>query len=173
MTQVSFTPRTDALLVRAETICERRGARLTDVRRHVLGLVLDSPRPAGAYDMLDRLRAHHKGAAPPTVYRALEFLLEQGLIHKVERLSAFVGCIHGFEEDDDDDHVHHHTVQFLICNQCGHVQELTDKAIGKSLVRAALSTGFTMTGSTVEADGICADCAGRGADTQAATPHPA
>ncbi len=173
MTQVSFTPRTSALLVRAETLCDRRGARLTDVRRHVLGLILDSPRPAGAYDMLDKLRAHHKGAAPPTVYRALEFLLEQGLIHKVERLSAFVGCIHGFEEDDDDDHVHHHAVQFLICNQCGHVQELSDKAIGKSLVRAALSTGFTMTGSTVEADGICADCAGRDANTHAAAPHQA
>ncbi len=164
MAKVSFTPRTTDLLARADAICDRRGARLTEVRRHVLGLVLDSPRPSGAYDMLDKLRAHHKGAAPPTIYRALDFLLEQGLIHKVERLSAFVGCVHGFEEDDDEDHIHHHAVQFLICNQCGHVQELSDKAIGKSLVRAALSTGFTLTGSTVEADGVCADCAGRGGE---------
>jgi Fur family zinc uptake transcriptional regulator len=164
LAKVSFTPRTTDLLARAGAICDRRGARLTDVRRHVLGLVLDSPRPSGAYDMLDKLRAHHKGAAPPTIYRALDFLLEQGLIHKVERLSAFVGCVHGFEDDDDEEHIHHHAVQFLICKQCGRVQELSDKAIGKSLVRAALSTGFTLTGSTVEADGVCANCAGRSSE---------
>ncbi len=158
MTKVSFSPETTDLLVRAETICDRRGARLTEVRRHVLGLVLESPRPAGAYDMLDKLRQHHKGAAPPTIYRALDFLLEQGLIHKVERLSAFVGCIHGIEEDEEDDHVHHHAVQFLICQRCGQVTELNDHAIGKSLVRAAQGSGFTLLGSTVEADGICADC---------------
>jgi Fur family zinc uptake transcriptional regulator len=158
LTKVSFSPETTGLLGRAEAICDRRGVRLTDVRRHVLGLVLESPRPAGAYDMLDRLRQHHKGAAPPTIYRALDFLLEQGLIHKVERLSAFVGCIHGIEEDEAHDHVHHHAVQFLICQRCGQVEELNDNAIGKSLVRAAQGSGFTLLGSTVEANGICADC---------------
>lgn len=172
MVKVGFTPRTNDLLTRADAICDRRGVRLTDVRRHVLGLVLDSPRPSGAYDMLDKLRSHHKGAAPPTIYRALDFLLEQGLIHKVERLSAFVGCVHGFDEDEDEDHLHHHAVQFLICKQCGTVQELSDKAIGKSLVRAALSTGFTLMGSTVEADGVCADCAGRGDEMVVAEASP-
>ena len=157
MTPRSFTPPTNDLLIRAEAICQRRGVRLTEVRRHVLGLVLDSPKPSGAYEMLDKLRAHHKGAAPPTIYRALDFLLEQGLIHKVERLSAYIACVHGIE-DDEHEQVHHHAVQFLICKQCGDVEELSDTAIGKSLVRAAQSSGFTLQASTIEADGVCVRC---------------
>ncbi len=156
MSKVSFTPETTALLDRAEAICGRRGARLTELRRHVLGLVLDSPRPAGAYDMLDRLRENHRGAAPPTVYRALDFLLEQGLIHKVERISAFVGCVHGI---DDEEEAHRHAVQFLICRRCGGVTELNETEIGQALVRAARRAGFQLGGSTVEAEGTCAACA--------------
>ncbi len=158
MPQASFTSKTTALLDRAEDVCERRGARLTELRRHVLGLVLDSPTPSGAYDMLDRLRQHHRGAAPPTVYRALDFLLEQGLIHKVERLSAFVGCVHGFEDEE----MHHHSAQFLICKHCGNVTELDEKAISRALLRAAARSGFHLTGSTVEAEGVCAACAAQG-----------
>lgn len=157
MPKVSFTLETAALLDRAEGICERRGARLTELRRHVLGLVLDSPKPAGAYDMLDKLRANHRGAAPPTIYRALEFLLEQGLIHKVERISAYVGCIYGIEDEDED--VHRHAAQFLICKHCGQVTELNEKEIGRALVRAARRSGFQLGSSTVEAEGTCADCA--------------
>lgn len=160
MAEASFTPETTRLLRRAADACDRRGAKLTELRRQVLGLVLDSAKPTGAYDLLDQLRARHKGAAPPTVYRALDFLLEQGLIHKVERLAAFVGCIHRFD-DDADEELHHHAAQFLICKRCGQVTELDDKDIGRALVRAARGTGFTLTGSTVEADGICADCATR------------
>ena len=125
MAAAEFTPRTTALLERVEAACDRRGVRLTELRRQVLGLVLDSAKPAGAYDLLEKLRPHHHGAAPPTVYRALDFLLEQGLIHKVERLSAFVGCLHGVEEHDDE--VHHHAAQFLICRRCGQVTELNDR----------------------------------------------
>lgn len=157
LTLDGFPPEIEALLAQADTICNRRGARLTEMRRHVLGLVLASARPAGAYDLLDKLRVHHKGAAPPTIYRALDFLLEQGLIHKVERLSAYIGCVHGIEADEAG---HHHAVQFLICTECGQVQELSDTGIGKSLVRAAATSGFTMQASTVEADGVCADCTG-------------
>ena len=78
-----------------EAVCEQRGAKLTELRRHVLGLILDAASPTGAYDLLDQLRQTRRGAAPPTVYRTLDFLLEQGLIHRVERLSAFVGCVAG------------------------------------------------------------------------------
>ena len=99
---MGFSPKTDALLIRATALCESRGVRLTDLRRQVLGLILESDAPTGAYDLLDRLKATRVGAAPPTVYRALDFLLEQGLIHKLESLSAFVGCI------SDEDHHHHH-----------------------------------------------------------------
>ena len=115
-----FSRRTQGLLDRAETVCEHRGAKLTELRRHVLALVLDSASPIGAYDLLDRLRQARRGGAPPTVYRALDFLLEQGLIHKVERLSAFVGCVAGCTTDDADHEEgegHTHAAQFLICRR--------------------------------------------------------
>ena len=163
MPESGFSTATTRLLDRAAAICERRGARLTTLRRQVLGLVLDSAKPAGAYDLLDRLRPQHKGAAPQTVYRALDFLLEQGLIHKVERLAAFVGCVHGGEEDP----AHPHAVQFLICRRCGGVAELSDPAIGQALRRAAGDTGFTLLGSTVEAEGVCAVCAPTRSPSQA------
>lgn len=156
MSDVTFRPETTALLGRAEAMCQRRGTRLTELRRHVLGLVLDSPKAAGAYDLLDKLRQSHRGAAPPTIYRALDFLLEQGLIHKVERLSAFVGCIHGI--DDEDAQMRHHAAQFLICKRCNRVTELNEKEIGQALVRAARRSGFHLGSSTVEAEGTCAAC---------------
>ncbi len=153
MTGGGFTPRTDTLLDRAAQICAARGARLTDLRRQVLGLILDSHGPAGAYDLLDRLRGTRRGAAPPTVYRALDFLLEQGLIHRVERLSAFVGCIaHGAEQ-------HGHAAQFLICRHCGQVTELDDHELAHALSDAAARTGFVVGKATIEAEGLCAACA--------------
>ncbi len=153
MSTPGFSEQTSALLSQASLACSRRGTQLTELRRKVLGLVLDSDGPAGAYDLLDRLRAHHKGAAPPTVYRALDFLLEQGLIHKVERLSAFVGCVHR------NDHDHPHAAQFLICTRCGQVTELEDTGVNRALVEAARRSGFRLTRATVEAEGICAACA--------------
>jgi Fur family transcriptional regulator, zinc uptake regulator len=138
-------------LDRAALRCGASGAKLTDLRRQVLGLILDSPRPVGAYELLDRLREHRRGAAPPTVYRALDFLLEQGLIHRVERLSAFVACpVH--------DHAAH-AAQFLICGGCGAVTELDDHGLQHSLVDAAARHGFRVHTATIEADGLCAACA--------------
>ncbi len=154
MSTLGFSEQTSTLLSQASLACSRRGTQLTELRRKVLGLVLDSDRPAGAYDLLDRLRAHHKGAAPPTVYRALDFLLEQGLIHKVERLSAFVGCVHPGQDDHD-----HHAAQFLICTRCGRVTELEDGGINHALVEAARHNGFRLARSTVEAEGVCSGCA--------------
>ena len=98
---MGFSEQTGHLLDRAESLCAHRGARLTGAAAARARPRAHSSKPAGAYDLLDRLRAHHKGAAPPTVYRALDFLLEQGLIHKVERLSAFVGCVHSDDHDHD------------------------------------------------------------------------
>src|SRR6201996_3542021 len=148
---MGFSPRTETLLTRASAICEGRGARLTDLRRQVLGLILDREAPTGAYDLLDQLRATRDSAAPPTVYRALEFLLEQGLIHKVERLSAFVGCI---AHDD-----HDHAAQFFICRTCGKVTELEDHELSHALQHAAKRLGFTLGKATIEAEGQCASCA--------------
>jgi Fur family zinc uptake transcriptional regulator len=137
----------------AAAVCARSGGRLTALRRSVLGLILSAEAPLTAYQLLDRLRATRKGAAPPTVYRALEFLLEKGLIHKVESRNAFVPCL-------EPGH-HTHPVQFLICGKCGTVAELEDEAVVAALDRAALRHGFRLDTAVVELEGICAACATR------------
>ena len=147
---MAFSRRTEALLHRAGEICAAHGARLTDLRREVLGLILDAEAPTGAYDLLERLRVLRGPAAPPTVYRALDFLREQGLVHKVERLSAFVGCV-AHEQD--------HAAQFLICRSCGQVTELEDHDLAHALADAAERLGFTVGKATIEAEGQCAACA--------------
>lgn len=159
MTERIFAEKTEARLDVAAHICAARGSRLTDLRRQVLGLVLDAARPVGAYELLDGLRTDKKGAAPPTVYRALDFLLEQGLIHKIERLSAFVGCTHALDADHDGA-CHLHAAQFLICTGCGQVTELDDRQIVAALVAATRAIGFTVRHSMVEAEGLCAACHG-------------
>lgn len=148
----NFTPHTTVLLDRAEALCVQRGARLTGLRRQVLGLILESASPTGAYDLLERLRAQRGPAAPPTVYRALDFLREQGLVHRLERLSAFVGCV------EEHGHGHGHPAQFLICRTCGRVTELEDHSVAHALTDAAKRVGFTVTGATIEAEGSCAAC---------------
>jgi Fur family zinc uptake transcriptional regulator len=154
-----FSRRTESLLDRAEAICGRRGANLTELRRHVLGLVLDAASPTGAYELLDRLRQTRRGAAPPTVYRALDFLLEQGLVHRVERLSAFVGCVAGCTADPDGES-HTHAAQFLICGECGRVIEMQDHHVSAVLARAAKDAGFSILSATIEAEGLCSTCRG-------------
>ncbi len=153
-----FGARTEALLDRAAAACDRNGARLTDIRRRVLGLVLDAGRPVGAYDLLDRLRDLQRGAAPPTVYRALDFLLEQGLIHKVERLSAFVGCM---QEEAEHRHAHHdHRALFMICTGCARTIETDDLPVAEALSAMAARHGFAPRRATIELEGLCAACAG-------------
>jgi len=148
----AFSARTEELLDRAEARCAEGGARLTGLRRQVLGLILEARGPAGAYELMDRLRERRGAAAPPTVYRALEFLQAQGLVHRIERLAAFVGCV------EEVGHAHGHPAQFLICRQCGHVTELEDHALAAALSAAAGRVGFRVAGATVEAEGLCADC---------------
>ncbi len=134
----------------AAELCEQQGVRFTDLRRGILGLILAAPGPIGAYELLDQLRATRRGAAPPTVYRALDFLLARGLIHKVERLNAFVGC--------PDVGRHSHPVQFLICRDCGAVEELEDSAVQQAVTAAAARHGFTPSLTTIEVEGRCAAC---------------
>lgn len=162
---MAFSGETEGLLDRAEAMCAARGGRLTELRRQVLGLVLDAKGPMGAYDLLEGLRATRHKAAPPTVYRALDFLLEQGLIHKLARLSAFVGCVAephghgtGHPHDHEHGHDHSHAAQFLICRQCGKVSEIEDAALSRALAAAALRLGFAVSGATIEAEGLCAGC---------------
>jgi Fur family zinc uptake transcriptional regulator len=138
-------------LSRAEALCLERGVRLTPQRRRVLELVCRANRPVGAYEILDQLRDGGP-AAPPTVYRALDWLLAQGLVHKLETLHAFIGCTHP---------EHPHASQFLICDGCGGVTELEDQAIAGSLASVAAETGFRPSRPVVEVIGTCSDCAAK------------
>ncbi|WP_235034912.1 Fur family transcriptional regulator [Roseomonas sp. 18066] len=151
--------------------CLRSGAQLTELRRQVLALVLETDQPLGAYALLDKLKAQRPGAAPPTVYRALDFLLEQGLIHKVERLNAFIGCVEaGHDHGHGHDHAHEHGHQFLICGGCGATIELSDHAVAHALADAARRVGFQLRKTTVEAEGFCAACLASGAGAAAGAP---
>ncbi|CAI9121049.1 transcriptional repressor [Brytella acorum] len=157
MNEMRFPGDVEDRLSLSERYCALQGSRLTDTRRQVLGMILSSPRPIGAYDLLDLLRSHHRNAAPPTVYRALEFLSDHGLIHKIERLSAFVGCSHRLR-------CHHgkacgHRAQFLICRTCGIVKELENDETESAVNLAARNVGFHVEHTTIEVEGICAQCA--------------
>jgi Fur family zinc uptake transcriptional regulator len=142
----------DTQLAEAEALCRKSGAQLTPLRRQVLALVLKAEQPVGAYALLDQLKAERAGAAPPTVYRALDFLLEQGLIHRVESLNAYVGCVSAGEQ---------HAHQFLICRDCGTTLELSDAGIEAALKAAAAREGFSALKMTVEIEGVCGNCQGR------------
>jgi Fur family transcriptional regulator, zinc uptake regulator len=145
-----------ARLAVAETVCGARGSRLTANRRDVLALVLAAEGPITAYALLDRLKQSRSGAVPPTVYRALDFLMEQGLVHKIERLNAYVGCV------EAPSHAHDHPVQFLICRGCGGVTEVEDDGIAAALARAAERSGFSPARATVEVEGTCDACTRHG-----------
>lgn len=136
-------------LSRAETLCDERGARLTPLRRRVLELIWNSHQPIGAYAILDHLREGDRGAAPPTVYRALDFLMEQGLIHKLESLNAFIGCDHPENR---------HVSQFLICTKCHGAVEIQDAGISSAVKKSAGAAGFTVSRLTIELQGLCPNC---------------
>lgn len=139
----------DAQLDSAASLCDAHGAQLTRLRRDVLGLILEAEGPLTAYQLLDRLKERRKNAAPPTIYRALDFLLQQRLIHRVERLNAFIPCVESG---------HEHAAQFLICRQCGTVTEIEDRAAANALEHAAEREGFHPRRTVVEIEGTCAAC---------------
>lgn len=137
-------------LTEADAICASQGVRLTALRKRVLELVWASHEPLGAYDILDALaRQDGRRGAPPTVYRALDFLLENGLVHRLASLNAFIGCNHPKAE---------HQGQFLICRQCRNVVELEQAEVGQAIAAGADKVGFLVEGQTVEVVGLCARC---------------
>jgi len=132
-----------------EQHCTRRGLRLTPTRRRVLELIVEADGPVKAYDLLDQLKADQPNAAPPTVYRALDFLLENNFIHRLESLSAFVSCFHPDEEHDG---------QFLVCDQCHSVREIHDAGLADQLHQAAEQVSFHANRQVLEIYGVCDDC---------------
>jgi len=136
-------------LDRAGAICNQRGTKLTPLRRRVLQLVWGGHKPLGAYDILDTLKRERGGAAPPTVYRALAFLLQQGLVHRIESRNAFVGCC---------DPETPHDVKFLICRVCGLAAELNDVRIDTAIRNSAARAGFAVAHGAIELEGLCPHC---------------
>ena len=137
------------VLERAEALCHERGVRLTEQRKTVLQLLCMSDKPLSAYELLERMRGVVKNPAPSTVYRALDFLLEQGLVRKLESLHAYVGCAHPDRP---------HASQFLICDECGEVAEVEDPSVAESLKAAGKAIGFRTKRPVVEVLGTCAQC---------------
>jgi len=139
---------TEAFLTEAEALVAQKGQKLTPIRRKVLHLLLESHEPAKAYDLLANLDG--EGAAkPPTVYRALDFLQEMGLAHKIESLNAYVACGHTS---------HAHSAVFIICDTCGGAEELHAVETGDALEKETNAAGFDVRSAVIEARGICRDC---------------
>ncbi|WP_039018345.1 Fur family transcriptional regulator [Halocynthiibacter namhaensis] len=139
-----------ATLAAADARCVSDGLRFTPVRRKVLEILLQEHRALGAYVILDRLREDGFGSQPPVAYRALDFLVVNGLAHKIERLNAFIACTHPSES---------HAPAFMICRLCDAVAETQSSPAGGALGEAARATGFQIERTVVEAEGVCPTCA--------------
>lgn len=132
----------------AETLCQMQQQRFTAIRRRVLELVWQQHKPIGAYEVLEMLQRDGR-TAPPTVYRALEFLQQMGLVHRISSLNAYVGCIHPGVPHDG---------QFLICEACQSLAELDVPAITGAIAKSAAHSGFKPRRYTVEIMGLCPNC---------------
>lgn len=139
----------DDALAAAEAVAAERGLRLTPVRRRTLEILLESHRALGAYEVLERLAAEGFGRQPPVVYRALDFLVDNGLAHRVRRLNAFAACMHPGEE---------HQPAFLICRSCKAVAEAPAARVRAALEAAAAEMGFVVERASLEAQGLCPCC---------------
>jgi Fur family zinc uptake transcriptional regulator len=134
----------------AEARCSERGQRLTPIRRDVLAALLASHQPLGAYEIMERVAHSGPRPAPITVYRALDFLRENGLVHRIESRNAFVACVHAHTAGD--------LVVFLICERCGTVGEAGSTEMAATLKSAAQAAGFTPKSPVIEVGGICTHC---------------
>lgn len=134
----------------AEQLCVVRGVQLTPIRHQVLELIWDSHKAVKAYELLDRIKPLQNAAKPATIYRALDFLIEQGLIHRVESLNAFVGCSCSG---------HQHEQLLLICNNCQEVEERSAPEVMLALSQEIRQADFIVHSKAIEIHGICAKCA--------------
>lgn len=148
------------VFARAETEAARLGLRLTPVRRRVLEILLEAHRAMGAYEVLDRLSAEGFGNQPPVAYRALEFLVDNGLAHRVQRLNAFAACMHPGEV---------HAPVFLICRVCDAVAEAPGAPVRAALDTGAAALGFSVERASIEAVGLCPKCRDEGGAAEGGT----
>ena len=129
--------------------CKSLGLRLTNTRRQVLEIIWESHNPMGAYEVLQQLQQQGHKPAPPTAYRALDFLLSAGLVHRIESLNAFVGC-------PSPEAVH--LCQFYICDDCGHIAEVNNAKVAEALSSSAEQLGFASQQPVIEVHGLCQSC---------------
>ncbi|RDJ99924.1 Fur family transcriptional regulator [Paraburkholderia lacunae] len=154
----------EAALVLAEEYCRERGEKLTPIRRKVLELLLNSGRATKAYSLLDDMRQIHPGSAPPTVYRALDFLLSAGLVHRIESINAFTVC-HDLTQCQ-------HGI-LVVCQQCGNVTELHQPKLRQALVAQIEDAGYSLASDEIELKGLCSACqAKEGAASAAGSATP-
>jgi Fur family zinc uptake transcriptional regulator len=138
-------------LARAEAVCQGRGASLTAIRREVLELLWQSPGGVKAYDLLAQIKEQRPSAAPPTVYRALDFLIEHGLAHKIGRMNLFVACRHAS---------HQIPSLFLVCPRCSGVTEMQEQSVMSALSNSLAAAGYRLESPEVEISALCPKCAG-------------
>ncbi|WP_417458777.1 transcriptional repressor [Kordiimonas sp.] len=136
-------------MAEAERLCAERGSRFTDLRRRILKMIWQGHKAVKAYDLLDQLATEGGSAKPPTVYRALDFLMDEGLVHKIESLNAYIGCPHPGDN---------HVSQFLICDKCETVREVTTSDLKEAVLSAAQASDFSIRRQTLELHGVCANC---------------
>jgi Fur family transcriptional regulator, zinc uptake regulator len=141
-------------LAEAEERCAKRGLRLTPIRRRVLETLTSGHRPFGAYEIMDRLAELGPRPAPITVYRALDFLLEHGFVHRIASRNAFVACLHNHEASD--------SIVFLLCESCGAVGEANSPALNQAISEASRGVGFVPRSQIIEVTGLCEHCAKQG-----------
>lgn len=139
----------DDLIARAERVCEERGSRLTEQRRDILACVAEDHGAVGAYDIIEKMARRGVRHAPVTVYRALEFLREHGLVHKVESRNAFIACLHEHGEQP---------TALLVCQDCNSVEEVDAEEVFRDLARLARLSRFQTRQTVVEMGGLCAGC---------------
>ena len=139
----------ETAMATARRLCKQQGARLTPVRRRVLELIWANHKPTGAYELLPQLAADGFNSAPPTVYRALDFLLELGLIHRISSLNAFIGCDHPGSS---------HPTGFFICRQCGDATELPAQQLSALAQELSSLLGVLVESETHELTGLCGRC---------------
>ena len=145
----------DAALSSARAICEQQKVRLTPLRQSVFLLIWQSHKPLGAYELIDRLACEtQRPIAPPTVYRTLEFLLDQGLIHRIHSLNAYIGCPYPKAHQADSQRAHY----FFICRVCHIAEELIDSAIVEKIDAAGKTVGFGCEQQWLEVTGLCQQC---------------
>ena len=136
-------------LAKAELVCQERGLRFTEIRKFILRLIWDNPKPSKAYDLLGEVSKMNYSAKPPTVYRALDFLLENGFIHKINTLNAYIACTHTLKHDH---------CYFIICDKCDQVQECCDEAITETIEKTLSQNRFSHKEIALEISGSCDDC---------------